>query len=147
MPKWMYILIITLNVNVLHAPIKRLTGCTSYKRSTSDLETYWLKVKECKGYSMQMEIKKKAGLAILIIRHNRLQNLKDKQKLKFEHQPTSFTTNVKELETRKLWNEKLFIKSKYTVKVWNHAQTKLLGKLKDQSSKIIKIHSKQLRGT
>ena len=66
---------------------------------------------------MQMEIKKKAGLAILIIRHNRLQNLKDKQKLKFEHQPTSFTTNVKELETRKLRNEKLFIKSKYTVKV------------------------------
>ena len=42
---------------------------------------------------------------------------------------------------------KLTGKGKYTIKVGNHPHTKLVGRLKDKSSKIICIHNKQLRGT
>ena len=38
-------------------------------------------------------------------------------------------------------------KGKQTVKVGNHPYTKLAGRLKDKSSKIIRIYNKQLRDT
>ena len=47
----------------------------------------------------------------------------------------------------KLWNGKLVNKDKHTVKLGNHPCTKLVGRLKGKSTKIIYIHSKQLRDT
>ena len=47
---------------------------------------------------------------------------------------------------RKIYNMKQLIgKGKHTVKVGNHPHTKLVGRLKDKSSKI--IHNKRLRDT
>ena len=43
--------------------------------------------------------------------------------------------------------KKLTSKGKHIVKVGNHPHTKLVGRLKDKSSKIICIHNKQLRDT
>ena len=43
--------------------------------------------------------------------------------------------------------QKLTGKSKHTVTVGNHPNTKLVGKLKDKSSKIIYNHNKQIRDT
>ena len=43
--------------------------------------------------------------------------------------------------------EKLTGKGKHTLKVGNHPYTKLTGRLKGKSSKIIYIHDKQLRDT
>ena len=72
-----YLSIITLNVNGLNAPIKRYRVYegilkkthlhAAYKKLTSDLKTHrdW-KWKYGKRYFMQMEKKKKAGVAILI---------------------------------------------------------------------------------
>ena len=52
-----------------------------------------------------------------------------------------------QLETWKLQNEKLNGKDKHAVKVGSHPHTKLVGRLKNKSSKIIYIHNKQLRDT
>ena len=41
--------------------------------------------------------------------------------------------------------KKLTSKGKHTIKVENHLHTKLVGRLKDKSSKIIYIHNKHLR--
>ena len=41
--------------------------------------------------------------------------------------------------------EKLTGKGKHRINVGNHPRTKLVGRLKDKSSKIICIHNKQLR--
>ena len=43
--------------------------------------------------------------------------------------------------------EKLTGKGKHTIKLGNHPHTKLVGRLKDKSSKIICIHNKQLSDT
>ena len=43
--------------------------------------------------------------------------------------------------------EKLTSKGKYTIKVGNHPYTKLVERIKDESSKIICIYNKQLRDT
>ena len=52
-----------------------------------------------------------------------------------------------QLEKENYKIEKLTGKCKHTIKVGNHPHTKLVGKLKDKSSKIICIHNKQLRDT
>ena len=43
--------------------------------------------------------------------------------------------------------EKLIRKDKYAVKEVNQPYIKIVGRLKDKSSKIISIHNKQLRDT
>ena len=43
--------------------------------------------------------------------------------------------------------KKLIGKSKHSVKVGNHPRTKLVGRLEDESSKIICISNKQLKDT
>ena len=43
--------------------------------------------------------------------------------------------------------KKLISKGKHIGKVGNHPHTKLVGRLRDKSSKIIYIHNKQLRDT
>ena len=43
--------------------------------------------------------------------------------------------------------EKLIGKGKHTVKVGNQPHTKLVGRLKGRSSKILYIHNKQLKNT
>ena len=79
---------------------------------------------------------------------------------KIQQHETNFKTNVKEIflgekakattsnnNNKKIWNEKLTSKGKYKVKVGNHPDMKLVGTLKDKSSKIIYIHNKRLRDT
>ena len=72
-----YLSIITLNVNRLNAPVKRhsvaewIRKPDLYIRSLKEThlrtkDLHGLKVKGWKKYSMQMEMKKKAGEAILI---------------------------------------------------------------------------------
>ena len=74
-----------------------------------------------------------------------------------QHHKTSFTRNVKgsslseikKATTRNMTitKEKLIRKDKYAVKEVNQPYIKIVGRLKDKSSKIISIHNKQLRDT